>query len=67
MQAFLEIVILKCPNCKNFIAEPAWFADLEQDLGCARCKKFFPSKKYIKDRKMLKFFIEKDRIKEINY
>lgn len=65
MQALLEIVILKCPGCGNLIAEPAWFADLEQDIQCADCKEFFSSKDNIVDRKLLKILLKDDKIENI--
>ena len=65
MEAFLEVVLLRCPKCGNAIIEPSWFADLEQDIQCSVCGKFFNSKRHQKHRVMLKFIIEDDEIKAV--
>ena len=64
-EAYLEIALLRCPKCGNFIIEPSWFADLEQDIQCAVCGKFFNSKRHVKDKVMLKFWIENNKIKRV--
>lgn len=61
-EAFLEIVVLKCPKCKNLIVEPSWFVGLEQEIQCADCKEFFDVKENEKDKKMLRFVIENEKI-----
>jgi len=63
--AFLEVVIIQCPKCKNFIAEPSWFVDLEQEIQCSNCKTYFQSSENEKDRVMLKFLIKNNKINEI--
>jgi len=63
--AFLEIAILRCPKCKNLLAEPTWFLELEQDLQCSSCRKVFPSKRNEIDRKLVKFTIEGKRIEKV--
>jgi hypothetical protein len=65
MEAWLEIVILKCPKCGNLIAEPAWFVELEQDITCGSCKATFPSSKNVIDRTLLRFEIVNGKIKAI--
>jgi uncharacterized protein (UPF0212 family) len=59
MAAFLEISILRCPRCGNFIAEPGWFVDLESEISCAVCKKSFVSKDAEVDRRMARLELDK--------
>ncbi len=65
MDAWLEVVILKCPKCGNLIAEPSWFVQLEQDVTCGVCRATFPSAKNQTDRAVLRFEIENGKIKAI--
>ncbi len=66
-EAYLEIVLLRCPKCGNLIVEPSWLADLEQDIQCAKCGKFFNSLRHQLSRKLLKLGIEENEIKRVDF
>jgi len=66
-EAYLEVVLLRCPKCKNYIVEPSWLADLEQDIQCARCGKFFNSTRHQVSRRLLKFIVEQERIEKVEF
>lgn len=62
-EAFLEVVVLKCPKCGALIAEPNWFLDLEQNITCRSCKVSFQAKKTMLDKAMVKLTLENSKIK----
>ncbi len=66
-KAWLDISLLKCPNCGRLYAEASWYAvELESDMECGSCHKIFNAKKQLKDRVMLEFQInEKGRALEV--
>jgi len=64
-EAYLEIVVLKCPKCGALMAEPSWFLDLEQEITCSSCKICFQAKGTEVDRKMLRILVENDHIKDV--
>lgn len=66
-EAYLEIVLLRCPKCGNYIVEPSWFADLEQDIQCAVCGKFFNSLRHQVSRRMLRFEVKSDKLINVKF
>jgi DNA-directed RNA polymerase subunit M/transcription elongation factor TFIIS len=63
---YLEVVLLKCPQCGAHIIEPAWWADYNSERTCATCGNEFGAKAAEKDRKVVKFFVEKDKIRHVD-
>lgn len=60
MEAFLEVCVTSCPACGNYYAEAAWYAlTLESDLECGRCGETFSAARYLKDRALLRFKVDK--------
>ncbi|RLJ08531.1 MAG: hypothetical protein DRP12_00420 [Candidatus Aenigmatarchaeota archaeon] len=67
MDAWLEVAILKCPNCGNLLAEPVWFLELEQDITCSVCRKTWQASRNLLDKVMLRFEIEGKKVKSVSF
>jgi transcription elongation factor Elf1 len=59
MKAWLDVSVLRCPNCGQFYVDASWYVmEMESDIQCGNCGKEFNSKKNAKDRVMLEFQID---------
>lgn len=59
MKAWLDVALLRCPNCGHYYVDASWYvAEMESDIECGSCGTEFNSKKNAKDRVMLEFQIE---------
>lgn len=58
-RAWLDISILRCPDCGRYYVDASWYAfELESDIECGGCHKIFNTKKQSTDRVMLEFKID---------
>lgn len=54
MKAWLDVAVLRCPNCGHYYADASWYVmEMESDIECGRCRKEFNSKKNATDRAIL--------------
>ncbi|MGQ9530197.1 MAG: hypothetical protein ACUVQX_01990 [Candidatus Bathycorpusculaceae bacterium] len=61
MKAWLDVTLLKCPNCGHFYVDASWYVvEMESDIQCGFCGKEFNSKKKATDRAMLGFRIDEN-------
>jgi len=61
MKAWLDVSLLRCPNCGHYYVDASWYVvEMESDIECGYCGTEFNSKKNTKDRVMLEFQIDED-------
>ncbi|RLI22143.1 hypothetical protein DRO54_01830 [Candidatus Bathyarchaeota archaeon] len=54
--AWLDVTIMKCPNCGRYYAEASWYAiDMASDIECGECGYTFNSKRSAVDRVLIEF------------
>ncbi|MGQ9539134.1 MAG: hypothetical protein ACUVTE_06115 [Candidatus Bathycorpusculaceae bacterium] len=68
MKAWLDVAVLRCPNCGRHYIEAAWYVlEMESDIECGECGKEFNTKKNATDRALLEFRINGDgRIQKVD-
>ena len=53
-KAWLDIVIMRCPNCGRHYADASWYIiEMASDIECGSCHEIFNTKTYLTDRIML--------------
>ena len=61
MKAWLDVAVLRCPNCGYFYVDASWYVmEMESDIECGCCGTEFNSKKNATDRAMLEFQVDKN-------
>ncbi len=61
MKAWLDVAVLRCPNCGRYYVEASWYVvEMKSDIECGECDVEFNSKKSATDRVMLGFQIDED-------
>ncbi|MEM2419656.1 MAG: hypothetical protein QXL38_01560 [Candidatus Bathyarchaeia archaeon] len=67
MKAWLDVAVLRCPNCGRLYVEASWYAvEMEADIECSECNKEFNSKKNMLSRTLLEFHLnEKGEIQSV--
>ncbi|MBX5321737.1 MAG: hypothetical protein QHH12_01160 [Candidatus Bathyarchaeota archaeon] len=61
MKAWLDVAVLRCPNCGRHYIEASWYVlEMESDIECGECGKEFNTKKNATDRALLEFQINED-------
>ena len=63
---YLEVVLLKCPQCGGHIIEPSWWQSYNPERKCSTCGNEFEAKAVETDRKTVKFLVEKEKIKLVD-
>jgi len=59
--AWLDVSIMRCPNCGHYYAEASWYAvEMESDIECGECGQTFNSKRNIVDRVLVEFELNKE-------
>jgi len=59
--AWLDVTIMRCPNCGRYYAESSWYAvEMESDIECNECGEVFNSKKQAVDRVLIEFEIDRN-------
>lgn len=59
MKAYLDVAVLRCPNCGHFYVEASWYVvEMMSDIECGYCGTEFNSKKNATDRVMLEFQVD---------
>ena len=62
MKAWLDVAVLRCPNCRRCYVDASWYVvEMKSDIECGHCGTEFNSKKNATDRAMLEFQIDKER------
>lgn len=58
MKAWLDVAVLRCPNCGRHYMEASWYVlEMESDIECGECGKEFNTQKNATDRALLEFKI----------
>ena len=61
MKAWLDVAVLRCPNCARYYVDASWYVvEMESDIECGNCRTEFNSNKNAKDRIMLEFQIDEN-------
>jgi len=61
MKTWLDVSVLRCPNCGRHYVEASWYVvEMEADIECGECGKEFNGKKNALDRVLLEFEIDED-------
>ncbi|MEM3705818.1 MAG: hypothetical protein QXM65_06575 [Candidatus Bathyarchaeia archaeon] len=61
MKAYLDVAVLRCPNCGRFYVDASWYiVEMESDIECGCCGAEFNSKKNATDRVMLEFQVDEN-------
>lgn len=61
MKAWLDVAVLRCPNCGQYYVDVSWYVvEMESDIECGNCGTDFNSKKNATDRVMLEFQIDEN-------
>lgn len=59
MSAWLDLAVVRCPNCSNLHVDASWFlVELESDIQCGHCQTEFNGKDNLTDRVLLKFDVD---------
>lgn len=68
MKTWLDVSVLRCPNCGRHYVESSWYVvEMEADIECGECGKEFNSNKNALDRVLLEFEInENGKLQEVN-
>ena len=58
MSAWLDVAVVRCPNCGNYHVDASWYLiELESDIQCGRCQTEFNGKDNATDRVLLEFVV----------
>jgi DNA-directed RNA polymerase subunit RPC12/RpoP len=61
MNTYLDVAVVRCPNCGNHHVDASWFLiELESDIQCGRCQTEFNAKDNTTDRVLLAFTIDEN-------
>ncbi|MGB9676724.1 MAG: hypothetical protein ACPL0C_06010 [Candidatus Bathyarchaeales archaeon] len=61
MKAYLDVSVLRCPNCGHFYVDASWYVvEMESDIECGCCGTEFNSKKNATDRVMLELQVDEN-------
>jgi len=61
MKAWLDVALLRCPNCGHYYVDGSWYiVEMESDIECGHCGTEFNSKKNATDRAMLEFQLDEN-------
>jgi DNA-directed RNA polymerase subunit RPC12/RpoP len=61
MNTWLDVAVVRCPNCGNSHADASWFLiELESDIQCGHCQTEFDGKENATDRALLEFTLNED-------
>jgi transposase-like protein len=61
MKAWLDVSVLRCPNCGRYYVEASWYVvKMESDIECGKCGKEFNSKRNALDRALLEFHLNEN-------
>jgi hypothetical protein len=68
MKAWLDVALLRCPNCGHYYVDASWYVvEMESDIECGRYGTEFNSKKNATDRAMLEFKLDENgKMKKVN-
>ena len=59
MSAWLDLAVVRCPNCDNLHVDASWFlVELESDIQYGHCQTEFNGKDNLTDRVLLKFDVD---------
>jgi len=54
VEAWLDISVIQCPNCRRYYADASWYViEIGADIECGTCHAAFNTKKNATDRIML--------------
>jgi len=67
-KAWLDISVIKCPNCGRYYADASWYvAEIGADIECGTCHSTFNTKKTATDRVMISLKInDKGKVQEVS-
>jgi len=66
MEAWLDASLLRCPKCGHYYVDSSWYVmEMESDIECGRCGTEFNSKKNAKDRVLLEFHVDDEKMQEV--
>jgi DNA-directed RNA polymerase subunit RPC12/RpoP len=61
MSTWLDVAVVRCPNCGNYHVDASWYLiELESDIQCGRCQTEFNGKENATDRVLLEFEIDEN-------
>jgi len=61
MNTWLDVAVVRCPNCDNYHVDTSWFLiELESDIQCGHCQTEFNGKENAVDRVLLEFSLNKE-------
>jgi hypothetical protein len=68
MSTWLDVAVVRCPNCGNYHIEASgYIIELESDIQCGRCQTEFNGKENATDRVLLEFDIgENGKMKSVH-
>lgn len=61
MKTWLDVAVLRCPNCGRLYVEASWYVvEMESDIECGECGEEFNSKKNMLSRTLLEFHLDEN-------
>jgi len=64
--AWLDVTIMRCPNCGKYYAESSWYAiEMHSDTECGKCGHTFNTRKSAVDRILLEFELDSGKVKNV--
>jgi hypothetical protein len=58
MSTWLDVAVVRCPNCGNYHVDASWYLiELESDIQCGSCQTEFNGKDNTTDRVLLEFVV----------
>jgi len=58
-KAWLDISVIKCPNCGRYYADASWYVvEIGADIECGTCHSTFNTRKTATDRVMISLKID---------
>ncbi|MBS7607691.1 MAG: hypothetical protein QXL77_04400 [Candidatus Bathyarchaeia archaeon] len=61
MKAWLDVAVLRCPNCGRLYVETSWYVvEMESDIECGECGNEFNSRKNMLSRALLEFQLDEN-------
>jgi len=66
-KAWLDISVIRCPNCKRFYADASWYViEIGSDIECGTCHTTFNTEKNATDRVLLSLKIDEEgKVQEV--
>ena len=67
MNTFLDVAVVRCPNCGNYHVDASWYLiEMESDIQCGRCQTEFNGKDNATDRAVLEFAVnEAEKLRNV--